>query len=48
MYKFIEEPEKNNFNESIQDTLSHLEKKNKQLNIQSNKTKENIKLINNN
>ena len=46
MYKFIEEPEKNNFNESIQDTLSHLDKRNKLLNIQSNKTKENIKLIN--
>ena len=46
MYKFIEEPEKNNFNETIHDTLSHLDKRNKLLNIQNSKTKENLKLIN--
>ena len=46
MYKFIEEPEKNNFNENIHETLSHLDKRNKLLNIQNSKTKENLKLIN--
>ncbi len=46
MNKFIEEQEKNNFNENINETLSHLDKRNKLLNYQNNKTKENIKLIN--
>ena len=46
MNKFFEEQEKNNFNENINETLSHLDKRNKLLNLQNNKTKENIKLIN--
>ena len=46
MYKYIEEQEENNFNESINETLSHLDKKSKSLNIKNNKTKENTKLIN--
>ena len=46
MYKYIEEQEENNFNESINETLSHLDKKSKSLNIKNNKTKENMKLIN--
>ena len=46
MYKYIEEQEENNFDESINETLSHLDKKSKLLNIKNNKTKENMKLIN--
>ena len=46
MYKYIEEQEENNFNESINETLSQLDKKSKLLNIKNNKTKENMKLIN--
>ena len=46
MNKFFEEQEKNNFNENIHETLSHLDKRNKLINLQNSKTKENIKLIN--
>ncbi len=46
MYKYLEEQEENNFNESINETLSHLDKKSKLLNIKNNKIKENTKLIN--
>ena len=46
MYKYLEEQEENNFNESINEILSHLDKKSKLLNIKNNKTKENTKLIN--
>ena len=45
MYKYIEEQEENNFNESINETLSQLDKKSKLLNIKNNKTE--TKLINN-
>ena len=35
MNKYIEEQEENNFNESINETLSHLDKKSKSLNIKN-------------